>query len=109
MKTTKEEKKLLEKLKSGLLDGRVGRDLETSGGSTIWTMIKNGLPECYKEGPGGRFFNGKENERYSGKRHILTEYKTDEQKLFFLYNRPLVNTICSGSHYNSTAISIQIV
>ena len=84
MKTTKEEKKLLEKLKSGLLDGRVGRDLETSGGSTIWTMIKNGLPGCYKEGPGGRFFNGKENECYSGKRHILTEYKTDEQKLFFL-------------------------
>ena len=82
--TTKEEKKLLEKLKAGLLDGRVGRDLETSGGSTIWTMIKNGLPGCYKEGPGGRFFNGKENERYSGKRHILTEYKTDEQKLFFL-------------------------
>ena len=63
METTKEEKKLLEKLKSGLLDGRVGRDLETSGGSTIWTMIKNGLPGCYKEGPGGRFFNGKENTR----------------------------------------------
>lgn len=28
---------------------------------------------------------------------------------FILYDRPLVNTICSGSHYIPTAISIQII
>ena len=28
--------------------------------------------------------------------------------LFILYDRPLVDTVCSGSHYNWTAISIHI-
>ena len=37
MRRTKEEKGLLEKLLSGKLDGRVGRSLTTSGGSSIWT------------------------------------------------------------------------
>lgn len=28
---------------------------------------------------------------------------------FILYDRPLVDTICSGFHYNITAISIQVL
>lgn len=35
MKKTAEEKRLLAKLASGLLDGPVGDDLTTSGGSTV--------------------------------------------------------------------------
>jgi len=52
------------------MDGRVGNDLHTQGGSTIWTEIKEGNPVRYKQGPGGKFFNGKENERYEGVRHV---------------------------------------
>ena len=59
---TNEDKKLLEKLASGSLDGIVGDDITTSGGSTVWKAIKNGLPAMFKRGPGGKFFNGKENE-----------------------------------------------
>ena len=81
---TKEERKLLKKLNSGELDGVVGRDLVTSGGSTVRTAIKNGQPMRTKEGPGGRFFNGKENERYDGKKKTLEKWDTDEKKLGFL-------------------------
>lgn len=81
---TPEEKSLLAKLASGLLDGRVGDDLETSGGSTVWTRIKGGRPARLKEGPGKRFFNGKENEYIPGKRHTLEEWDTDDRKLEFL-------------------------
>lgn len=81
---TNEEKKLLTKLASGVLDGRVGDDLNTTGGSTIWKIIENGNPIMYKQGPGGKFFNGKENERYEGVIHTLQEWITDEQKLEFL-------------------------
>ena len=81
---TPEEKSLLAKLASGLLDGPVGRDLETSGGSTVWTRIKDGKPARLKEGPTTRFFNGKENEDIPGKRHILEEWDTDDEKLAFL-------------------------
>ncbi|MEY8311698.1 hypothetical protein AALA61_06825 [Oscillospiraceae bacterium 42-9] len=42
MKRSKEENNLLKKLASGLLDGLVGSDLETSGGSRVWTEIKMG-------------------------------------------------------------------
>ncbi len=41
---TNEEKKLLQKLAAGELDGFVGNDVTTSGGSTVWKAIKNGLP-----------------------------------------------------------------
>lgn len=81
---TNEEKKLLTKLASGVLDGCVGDDLTTTGGSTIWKTIKNGIPAMYKQGPGGKIFNGKENERYEGVMHTLQEWITDEQKLEFL-------------------------
>lgn len=84
MGRSKEEKRLLGKLLSGALDGIVGNDLTTSGGSTIRTVIKNGIPTRYKQGPGGKFFNGKENERYEGVLHTLEEWITDDQKLDFL-------------------------
>ncbi len=81
---TSEEKGLLAKLLSGALDGFVGNDATTSGGSTVWTVVKNGVPVRYKQGPGGRFFNGKENERIEGVLHIVKEWATDEEKLEFL-------------------------
>lgn len=81
---TDEERMLLDLLNSGALDGYVGDDLTTSGGSTVWMQIKGGIPAQYKEGPGGKFFDGKENTRYSGKLHVLQEWKTDDAKLAFL-------------------------
>lgn len=84
MARTDEEKNLLQKLASGLLDGIVGGHLETSGGSTVWKEIKDGLPMQFKQGPGGKFFDGKENERYDGVLHILDKWKTDDEKLAFL-------------------------
>ncbi len=84
MGRTKEEKSLLAKLASGLLDGIVGDDLTTSGGSTVWKSIKDGVPAMFKQGPGGRFFNGKENERYDGVLHTLEKWDTDDRKLGFL-------------------------
>lgn len=51
---TNEEKKLLEKLASGALDGIVGDDIITSGGSAVWKAIKNGLPAMFKQGPDSR-------------------------------------------------------
>lgn len=81
---TSEGKGLLAKLLSGALDGFVGNDATTSGGSTVWTVVKNGVPVRYKQGPGGRFFNGKENERIEGVLHTVKEWATDEEKLEFL-------------------------
>lgn len=84
MTRTKEETKLLKKLAKGMLDGIVGNDLWTSGGSRVWTEIKNGNPVRYKKGPGGKFFDGKENTRYEGVLHTLEEWKNDDEKLRFL-------------------------
>ena len=81
---TNEEKDLLKRLATGALDGFVGDDLTTSGGSTVWKVIKNGVPTMIKQGPSKRFFNGKENEIKEGVRHILEEWSTDERKLEFL-------------------------
>lgn len=83
MRKTNEEKKLLEKLDSGILDGLVG-DYLPSGKSTVWMEIKNGIPIQFKQGPGGKFFNGKENERYEGVLHTLHEWRTDDDKIEFL-------------------------
>ena len=44
MLRTNEEKELLRKLADGSLDGLVGSPLITSGGSTIWSVIENGIP-----------------------------------------------------------------
>lgn len=79
-----EEKRLLEKLKSGILDGRVGKSFSFGAGSTSWFEIRNGEPARYRKGPGGKFFNGKENERYEGTTRITKKYKTDDEKLGFL-------------------------
>ena len=84
MGRTNEEKNLLAKLASGVLDGIVGDDLTTTGGSTVWKVIKNGIPANYKQGPGGKFFNGKENERFEGVLHTLQEWVSDDEKLEFL-------------------------
>lgn len=84
MGRTNEEKNLLSKLASGVLDGIVGDDLTTTGGSTVWKAIKNGIPANYKQGPGGKFFNGKENERFEGVLHTLQEWVSDDEKLDFL-------------------------
>ena len=81
---TNEEKSLLKKLASGALDGIVGDDLTTTGGSSVWKIIKNGVPVMLKQGPGSKFFNGKENEHIEGVLHTLQEWATDEQKLEFL-------------------------
>jgi hypothetical protein len=84
MAITNEEKSLLKKLASGALDGFVGDDLTTTGGSAVWKAIKSGVPVMFKQGPGGKFFNGKENEHFEGVMHTLQEWATDEQKLEFL-------------------------
>ena len=83
-KKTQEEIKLLKKLADGLLDGLVGDDLQTSGKSTVWKQIKDGIPKMFKQGPGGKVFNGKENVRFDGKLHVLQEWASDDDKLQFL-------------------------
>lgn len=52
---TNKERNLLKKMASGALDGFVGDELTTSGGSTVWKVIKNGVPAMFKQGPGRRF------------------------------------------------------
>lgn len=84
MSMTNEEKNLLERLSSGALDGFVGDSLTTDGGSEVWKAIKHGMPVMFKQGPRGKFFNGKENEHFEGVLHTLQEWTTDEQKLEFL-------------------------
>lgn len=85
MRKTKEEKGLLEKLASGLLDGMVGDEKVYSGYSNVYCgkYIKNGEPVSYRQGESQRFFNGKENERIPGKR-TEEHYSTDDEKLGFL-------------------------
>lgn len=83
MRRTNEEKNLITKFLSGMLDGQVGRDFYTDGGSRVWTAIKDGEIVRYKQGPGTRFFNGKENERIDGVRHVLAKWITEDQILEF--------------------------
>ena len=84
MERSNEERKLLSKLHSGKLEGLIGDILTTSSGSNVWTEIIKGIPTRYKRGPGGKFFNGKENERYEGKKQIIREWDTDDEQLDFL-------------------------
>ena len=101
MDMTNEEKNLLKKLASGALDGFVGDDLTTTGGSTVWKAIKNGVPEMFKQGPGGKLFNGKKNERFEGVLHTLQEWATDKQKLEFLTKfQPTSDLVLTFSPYN---------
>ena len=81
---TNEEKTLLTRLGKGELDGIVGNDLTTSGGSTIWKAIKEGIPALFKQGPDRKYFDGKENIRKAGALTIKQKWISDEQKLDFL-------------------------
>ncbi len=76
----------LKKLASGALDRFVGDGETTYGGSAVWKSIKDGIPVMLKQGPGGKFFNGKENEHFEGVMHTLQEWTTDARKLEFLGN-----------------------
>lgn len=84
MARTNEEKKIIAKVLSGVLDGQVGDDFFTDGGSTVWTMITNGRITRYKQGPGKKFFNGKENEFIEGTKHVLQEWITEDEILTFV-------------------------
>ena len=84
MARSKEEKSLLAKLAEGVFDGIVGDELTTSGGSSVWTSIKDGVPKRFKEGPTTKFFDNRENVKVPGVRHVLEEWNTDEEKLGFL-------------------------
>lgn len=81
---TMEEIALLDKMMSGKIDGLVGNVLYTTGGSSVWTEIKDGNPVRYKQGPGGKYFDGKENVRFEGVKHIQEKWETNEEKLVFL-------------------------
>jgi hypothetical protein len=85
MRKSNEEKGLLGKLASGILDGMVGDEKVYSGYKNVYCgkYIKDGEPVSYREGESSRFFNGKENERMPGKR-TEERYDTDEKKLDFL-------------------------
>ena len=85
MKRTEEEKGLLAKLASGVLDGMVGDERVYHGYRNVYCgkYIKDGEPVSYRQGESTRFFNGKENESIPGKR-IEEHYNTDERKLEFL-------------------------
>lgn len=78
-----EEIYLLEKLSAGELDGLVGEILYTSGGSSVFTRIENGIPRRWKVGPETWFFNGKENERIPGVEHLRESWETPERQLEF--------------------------
>lgn len=82
---TNEEKRLLEKLASGTLDGMVGDIKIYQGYKGVYCgkYIKDGEPVSYREGESSRFFNGKENERVPGNRKE-EHYDTDELKLEFI-------------------------
>ena len=84
MMRSDEEQSLLNKLASGELDGIVGDVLTTSGKSSVWKKIENGIPRNLKQGPTTKFFNNEENERVPGILHVLQTWETDEEKLDFL-------------------------
>lgn len=85
MRKTNEEKNLLAKLASGVLDGMVGNEKVYNGYKNVYCgkYIKDGEPISYREGESTRFFDGKENERISGKR-TEEHYDTDDKKLDFM-------------------------
>ena len=85
MRKSNEEKNLLNKLASGILDGMVGDERIYRGYKNVYygKYIKNGEPVSDRQGESEKFFNGKENERIPGKREE-EHYDTDEKKLLFL-------------------------
>lgn len=85
MKRTDEERGLLAKLASGVLDGMVGDEREYRGYKSVFCgkYIQDGEPVSYRQGESSRFFNGKENEPIPGKREE-EHFSTDDRKLEFL-------------------------
>jgi len=85
MKRTNEEKGLLAKMASGVLDGMVGNEKVYNGYKNVYCgkYIKNGEPVSYRQGESSRFFNGKENDRIPGKK-TEERYDTDDKKIEFL-------------------------
>lgn len=85
MSRSSEEKGLLAKLASGILDGMVGDERVYGIHKHVYCgkYIKDGEPVSYRQGESERFFNGKENERIPGKR-VEEHYDTDDRKLEFL-------------------------
>ena len=85
MKHTKEERNLLQKLKDGELDGRVGDTLEYGDHKKVYydKFIKDGIPTVRRTGEGYKFFDGKENTRVPGNVED-TPYENDSDKLEFL-------------------------
>lgn len=85
MRRSNEEKGLLAKLASGILDGMVGDEKVYHGYKDVYCgkYIKDGEPVSYRQGESTRFFNGKENGRIPGKR-TEEHYNTDDRKLEFL-------------------------
>ena len=82
---TQEELILLERLNARELDGRVGDTYPDNGyGSSLWFEIIKGIPMQMKLGPGGKFFNNKENERWESEPKIKHRYRTNDEKLLFL-------------------------
>lgn len=81
----KDECDLLEKLRSHKLDGRVGDIYPDNGyGTSSWFEIFHGVPSRIKLGPGSKVFNGKENERLESEPKIAHQWKTDDEKIWFL-------------------------
>ena len=81
---TDEEQKLLRRLAAGELEGLVGNVLTTDGGASVWSCIEDGIPIQYKQGPGSKYFNGKENEHVPGALRKRKTWKSDDEKLEFL-------------------------
>ena len=74
MRKNNEEKGLLAKLASGILDGMVGDEKTYSGYKDVYCgkNIKDGESVSYREGQSSRFFNGKGNDGYRGKEQKST-------------------------------------
>lgn len=85
MRRSNEEKGLLAKLASGVLDGMVGDEKVYHGYKDVYCgkYIKDGETVSYRQGESTRFFNGRENEWIPGKR-TEEHYDTDDRKLEFL-------------------------
>ena len=82
---TAEECHLLDKLRSGDLNGKFCEPLLDNGyGSSIQLEVRDGIPVQVKCGPSGKFFNGKENEPWKSVPRVNIKWRTDDQKLFFL-------------------------
>ena len=82
---TAEEKRMLELLESGQLDGMVGDDFYPEGRASKVhrKYIKNGIPTMVTITDGIKVFDGKEN--YRGEPKIdKTEFTSDSDKLYFL-------------------------